>query len=88
MNIATSNKAKNLATSIVNIWHLQFRRAFDGDISRQEATSLAGLFMTKTLSDAELVESCGGIETVIGTYIDLYESHLFTCVICAPKESN
>lgn len=88
MNIATSNKAKNLATSIVNIWHLQYRRAFDGDISRQEATSLAGLFMTEALSDAELVGNCGGIETVVDTYIDLFESHCFTCEMCAPKESN
>ena len=44
--------------------------------------------MTEALSDAELVGNCGGIETVVDTYIDLFESHCFTCEMCAPKESN
>jgi hypothetical protein len=86
MNSVMEDSAKNLATFALNLWHLQFRRAYESGISRQEARRLAVLSMDKALSDSELIEVSGGIEAVIGKYLDLSEAHFFTCDTCAPKE--
>lgn len=74
--------AKDLATSLVNSWHLQQRRAYEGTISRNEAISLAGMFMDEALSNSEQVDNSGGIERVMDWYLSLYEKHLFTCPTC------